>query len=156
MNCLSSLVLKLARALDVWAPVRWCALLSYAGLIGWLMLTPDEQVTDVLWLFPHIDKLLHFLVYGFLALLLRWALASHFRPRTDCLVVVTAAIGYGLFMELIQSQVATYVRSFEILDVVANGLGAVFFWWISQVFVRLADAAEKQSPGTGPDFEPPP
>lgn len=112
---------------------RWVICITYVGLITWLSLTPSRAFKPVLFWFPHLfpqaDKLVHFLMYGFLVALVRWAMAGQgMRWRPQGLWVPVAALVYGGLMEVAQLLLLPADRSFEVWDMVANGMGALVFW----------------------------
>lgn len=111
------------------AAMRCAVCGAYVVLVTWLSLVPGKFFIPAMALFPHADKLVHFLMYGFLVVLVRWAMAGYglrWRPRGFW--VPLAALVYGGLMELAQLLVVTADRSFEGWDVVANGVGALVFW----------------------------
>jgi len=127
------LPLQLLARLNPPAWVRWSVTAAYSIAVAWLMLAPSEVFVNVLWWFPHIDKLLHFLLYGFLVWLIRWAATAHCRKHALKFGFLTAACGaiaYGALMEIAQSLLAGYNRSFEWLDIASNSLGALCFWFL--------------------------
>ncbi len=75
--------------------LRWGLLLAYVGLITWLSLAPAQTFAGFPVFFPHQDKAAHFLLYGALVSLARWAMAAHWAVRPAFLVVVAGAIAYG-------------------------------------------------------------
>ncbi len=145
MKLLGPLLLGAARLMAVPAWIRWGVLAGYAGVVTWLMLTPSPPglVIKALDLFPQVDKVLHFLVYGVLALLLRWALTVHHQLRAGFTTVVLGAVAYGLFMECLQALLVAYARSFEWMDIVSNSLGAFAFWGGAEWLARRVAAAEQ-------------
>ena len=122
--------------------VRWGLLLAYASLVAWASLAPAEMFNRIPLLFLHQDKALHFLIYGVLVSLARWAMAAHWAVHPAFLVVVAGASAYGGLMEFLQRALVRYHRSFEVWDIIANTLGAVCFWWVSRwMFVPAPDGA---------------
>jgi VanZ family protein len=105
---------------------------AYAGFVTWVSLSPAETFADVPAILLRYDKVVHFVLYGMLASLLRWAMAAHWAVRPAFLVVVVGASAYGSFMEILQGALVRYHRSFELGDIVANTLGALCFWWVSR------------------------
>ena len=99
-----------------------------------------------------MDKVAHFFMYGGLVLLLRWALAGHWHFRMVSWIVIAGAAGYGLAMEIAQSLLVPYERSFQFGDLVANTVGAVFFWWggalmfVARNQMPLAGEADSSAP----------
>jgi VanZ family protein len=90
----------------------WVVLLAY------LSLRPSSTSPP---LFPHADKVFHLLFYGVLCVL---AFGSHSaKPNGKQLVYLAlTCFFYGIFLEFMQ-RFATKSRFFEILDIVANGMG---------------------------------
>lgn len=118
--------------------IRWGLLLAYTGLLTLVSLAPAEKFPVIPVLLPQQDKAIHFLLYGTLVWLARWAMAAHWMVRPAFLVVVAGAIAYGSLMEVLQGVLVNYHRHFEFGDIVANSLGALCFWWISRwIFVPL-------------------
>ncbi len=107
-------------------------LFAYAGLVAWVSLAPAETFDGIPTVFPQQDKAAHFLLYGVMVLLARWAMSAHWTLRPAFLVVVAGAIAYGSLMEVLQGVMVNYHRNFEFGDIVVNSLGAVCFWWSSR------------------------
>ncbi len=82
--------------------------------------------------FRYADKVLHFLIYGGFVALARWTLAAYWTLHLSFWPVVVGAIVYGGLMELLQSFIVSYGRSFEFLDLLANTLGALCFWFLTR------------------------
>lgn len=121
---------RLPRSVRPW---RWLVLLAYLGFLTWASLAPATTIAKFPLSFPYADKLFHFLIYGGLVAVARWTFAtsrltqlSTFNPQ-----LLFIAIAYGGLMELLQSLIVSYGRSFELLDVVANTLGALTFWLLT-------------------------
>ncbi len=112
--------------------LRWVVLVAYAGFVAWVSLSPPETFAAVPGILLRYSKAAHFLLYGVLVLLARWAMAAHWAVRPAFLVVVLGASAYGSLMEVLQGALVRYHRSFEFGDIVANTLGALCFWWISR------------------------
>jgi hypothetical protein len=153
--------------------VRWLVLFTYLGFLTWASLVPAEALGWFPLRFPYADKLVHFLIYGGLVAVARWALAPRASrpPRSNASMVqsvnpslpsplapsvppcgkssfslllsalpsaslLLAAIAYGGLIELLQSLIVSYGRSFEVLDLLANTLGALCFWWLTNPWFR--------------------
>lgn len=105
-------------ALLFWVPVA-----LYAGLIWYLSSRAVDFPIDR---FPLRDKGVHFLEYGFLALLTSFAIhRSRPEARFPLLGAVWITIGLGLVDELHQTYVPE--RSGDVLDLLADACGAVVF-----------------------------
>jgi hypothetical protein len=107
-------------------------LVAYVGFVTWVSLSPAETFAAIPGIFLRYDKAVHFLLYGVLVSLARWAMAAHWAVRPAFLVVVVGASAYGSLVEVLQGTLARYHRTFEFGDIVANTLGALCFWWISR------------------------
>lgn len=104
---------------------------AHAGLIAGLSLAP-------VWLFPPsagsvpgLDKVVHFVLYGLLGALLRWAQPPGRGGRRGA-AWVAAAAGYGLLMELLQLTLCAGSRGFSWGDALANTAGAAGGWALAQ------------------------
>ncbi len=106
------------------AGLRWLSVLGWAGIIGWLVTLPSDEIPDIGFP-PFRDKIGHAAVYGIWAILICWAAQKSFRALSRTGVVVLslfAATLYGIVLELYQPKVG---RHTDLLDVLANTTGAV-------------------------------
>jgi VanZ family protein len=106
----------------LWYPprlVRWGLVLGWMALIFFLSAQPDLPHPVSGWLDLLISSGAHFLLYGFLALLLRWALGDGDRRL---ILAFGLALLYGVSDEFHQSFVPGRVP--DLLDLVSDGLGA--------------------------------
>lgn len=129
------------------AALRWGVCALYVAFVTWLSLAPTTVFKPVLKLFPQADKVAHFLMYGFLVVVVRWAMTGsgvHWRPQGIWLPVL--ALVYGSLMELAQLLLVPADRSFEVWDMVANGVGALVFWGACNLWTscRLRTAESKK------------
>ena len=117
--------------------LRWSVCAIYVALITWLSLAPATVFNGLTASFTHADKILHFLMYGLLVWLIRWALSGGgWGWRWSGWWVPLVALGYGALMEGAQSLLVRADRSFEVWDMVANGVGALVFWWLASAWQR--------------------
>jgi len=94
---------------------------------------PDISLEDIPW----IDKVCHFLAYGFLML---WF--AQLYVRTIFWVLATLFFVMGVSLEVAQS--LTEDRFFEVADMVANGVGVGFGWFAASAGLNsLFQAFEK-------------
>jgi len=63
-------------------------LAAYAGFVTWVSLSPAETFAGVPAVFLRYSKAAHFLLYGVMVSLARWAMAAHWAVRPAFLVVV--------------------------------------------------------------------
>jgi VanZ family protein len=126
--------------------MRWGVCVAYVALVTWLSLAPSRVFYPALTQFSHADKLGHFLMYGFFVVVLRWAMSgSGMRWRPQGLWVPLTALVYGALMEVAQLLLVPSDRSFEVGDMLANGLGALGFWGACNLWslCRLRTAPRK-------------
>ena len=113
------------------AALLWCA------IIFWLS-SQSEPPKATWWLFeiPGIDKIAHAGIYGILAGLVALGIRlSYEGVRRDVLfaVPVGSAILYGMSDEI--HQIFVPYRTFDLLDLLADGLGASVVMWFLCRFV---------------------
>ena len=86
---------------------------------------PEEDTPD--FKIPHADKIGHFAFYFFASILgcfvLREKTRGQFKPNNAMLTALISMIIYGIIIEVFQ-RVFTVERTADILDVLANSLGA--------------------------------
>ncbi len=96
-----------------------CALISFT-LLFLLTVTPAIQGAM---LFPHIDKLFHFIAFAGVSFAFLFAYVELSRK-----LLFFSLSAIGLCIEIIQYYVPG--RSFSWLDLLADCLGALFIYWI--------------------------
>jgi VanZ family protein len=74
-------------------------------------------------LFPHADKIVHFILYGILTFLMITYRKEKFVDESKLIVLIT--FFWGFTIELLQHY-CTINRQFELLDLGANILGIIF------------------------------
>jgi VanZ family protein len=74
-------------------------------------------------LFPHVDKLVHFILYGILTFLMILYRKEKFIEESKLILLI--AFSWGFTIELLQHY-CTINRQFELLDLGANFLGIIF------------------------------
>lgn len=95
-------------------------------LLAVLSLMPGGQGEFLLFGIPHIDKIGHFGMYAVWAFLVFLAWKSNSNRSSTRVMWYTFLLGTltGVFLEYGQ-YIMTLGRSFEFLDMVANGIGAL-------------------------------
>jgi len=121
--------------------VRAATCLAYLTFLTWLLLAPAATVGRWYPNFQHADKALHFLSFGVLVLLARFAFPDPRHLAVPGWLVPVLALAYGAAIEVTQGLLVQYHRSFEWGDIAANGLGAVSFWYLSGSL--LADGRDR-------------
>jgi VanZ family protein len=103
------------------APWRWVLLLLLA-LVSWLAFMPQDFNDRGL----PLDKLRHLLAFAVLA----WVGCQAWGSERGRLPAVAAGLfGYGLFIELVQSQIPSRVAS--VGDLASNTLGITLGLWMA-------------------------
>ncbi|RQP13836.1 MAG: VanZ family protein [Chryseobacterium sp.] len=111
---------RLTKIFRVVLPIYW-AFLTY------MLLRPGVENKEYWFMFPHIDKLMHFSIFGFLAVCVLFAF-----PRLRFLMFVQLMLAYGILTEILQD-IMGYGRSLELLDIVADILGALVGYGIYRI-----------------------
>ncbi|MCE1199757.1 MAG: VanZ family protein [Marinilabiliales bacterium] len=102
--------------------VRIALLIFYVAIIAFLSLMPPEDIPKVE-VMPNFDKVVHFLMYFGLTLLLCWTAYADQKPMRILLILLVVVL-WGLFMEESQ-KVLALGRSFEWTDELANSFGSL-------------------------------
>lgn len=112
------------------AGYRWALTLVFVALIIGLSVTPGVARPDdnlFSWLYagtpPTAQKVLHVIIYGLLAFLWMWTLASIESTRTRLAVALVLALGLGVALEWYQTKVPG--RFGTLIDVLLNAAGAI-------------------------------
>jgi VanZ family protein len=116
--------------LFVWLPpVAWALLIGY-------LLTASFEVEPEPWMFPHLDKIIHIILFATLAWLLwpAWhtRLTGH-RSAAVWLSFLIAAL-YGAATEYLQTLLPD--RHGNLWDAAANTLGAATVWWAPRLWAK--------------------
>jgi Predicted integral membrane protein len=93
--------------------------------------------------FEGFDKVVHFLMYFPLAILLCWNLRADKQQRRIFLAIFFA-VGWGIYMEFLQLTMHLG-RSFSWFDELANMLGSLFGAWLFGIVVKkFSKAGERK------------
>ena len=105
---------------------RWILCGAYSMGIFLVSLMPSKTLKGILTHIgiPHKDKVLHFAMYGVLAVLVMWALRVRRIRGSLVFEVISGCFLYGALIEVLQHTVAAGDRHFSWADMIANGLGA--------------------------------
>lgn len=120
----------------------------YLPAMGWIVLIlflctmPGSQIPKLTWLDKlHADKVVHFILFGGTVILLAY---GYFKQKghisfPGLLSIAFVVTLYGLAIEFIQKYLVPN-RSFELLDVLADGagalMGALIFRLIGKRFLK--------------------
>ncbi len=108
--------------------IRMAIAFSYLVLIFFLSLSTSPSLFRISPGFPGFDKIAHFLLYGSLAVLLRWVFWNHSFKNVKGAWVLIGIFIYGFLMEIMQALFTNDMRTFGWGDTMANIAGAVIFW----------------------------
>ena len=108
----------------LWLLLGWLyvLLLLYGSLI---------RVPDINTYLDHTDKLIHFLLYFILA---GWFIQLYSR-HSQRMVILGGAIVLGIVIEFLQG--LTGYRSFDLLDALANSIGAISAFLLANTSMAL-------------------
>jgi len=109
--------------------IFWTLVITYLSLA-----TLDTSIGSSIKI-KNKDKIVHFVFYFLFTLL--WVFYTSFRQFKfkKSLIVLLVAIVYGVIMEFFQG-IFTITRSADVLDVIANSLGAFFGWTLSKIYLQ--------------------
>ena len=111
----------------VWLAVGW----GLVAAIVWLSLTPSPPKVD----FEQSDKVGHFLAYGGVMF---W-FSQLYARRSAQLAYALGFAAMGVALEFIQGW--TGYRSFELLDMLADGVGVALGWAAALILPRVLPRA---------------
>lgn len=103
--------------------LRWASVLAYVMVLTMLLVRKLSEMPIML--FPHADKVAHFVAFGLLGMLLLRAMTNPRSEKPSIWVQVGAIvipIGYAVLMEFVQVRVG---RDFSIGDMAAGASGIV-------------------------------
>lgn len=110
------------------AGVKWFLAAGWSGIIWTLLTLPSEKTPDIGFI-PLGDKLGHVALYCVWSILICWAANTSLRALSVIgirFLVVLAAIVYGSALEVYQAGIG---RDMDIVDIIADALGAVAGQW---------------------------
>lgn len=125
----------------------WAPLLLWMGLIFWLSSRPASDLPKVS--VPGADKVVHFVEFGGLGVLLQRALlfgGPGMSVGSAAAVAIAGAAAYGVSDELHQSLAPEKQRHASVGDVVADVLGATAFVAGYSMYVRRRRPASGEAP----------
>ena len=111
---------------------RVCSL-AWAGLTWYLTTTPDFHPSPDTLISFFLSNGGHFIFFGILAVLLRLSITTKYHKSTTYYALVITCL-YGLLIELVQRHIPG--RSFSLIDLSLDSLGAIFFLAIINRYLR--------------------
>ncbi|TAG10816.1 MAG: hypothetical protein EAZ35_10120 [Sphingobacteriia bacterium] len=123
-----------------WKNGRLKSLLFFSILLTSLVLftLPGSKVPTISWLnIPHLDKIIHNIIFFSLSTSLYIWLAAAFPPikKKGVIVMILILVGYGIAIEFIQDNLIEG-RSFEIKDILADTSGCLIFFICYLIYRR--------------------
>ena len=98
---------------------------AWSVIIVIASLNSSENLNEIKFDIPGLDKMVHFIMYGVLSFLLLWTVDKVSKTRLklqNLIVVILVSSGFGILMEILQKTLTT-VRNFDIYDIIANIIG---------------------------------
>jgi len=93
--------------------------LAYMTLITIISLSNFDSASK--FQFPHMDKLIHCLIY-FIFYLLVFNTTKVYKLKKSLIISIIFSVGFGILIEVCQP-IFTLNRQFEVLDILANAAG---------------------------------
>jgi VanZ family protein len=117
---------------------RWIPPIIWGILLAVLSLMPTGDSQIFLFHIPYMDKVAHFGMYVIWAFLVVYAWTSNSSLGVKKVIWLTFLFGtfLGIILEFGQYSMS-FGRSFEIADVVANGVGSIVGAWLGKLYYKL-------------------
>ncbi|WP_342772851.1 VanZ family protein [Epilithonimonas xixisoli] len=103
----------------------------YWAFLTYMLLRPGVENKEYFFMFPHLDKLIHFTIFFLLGFFFRVRF-----PKVSILYYFLILISYALLTEILQD-VMKWGRSLEVLDAIADTLGLSFAYYIYNKYVKF-------------------
>ncbi len=99
--------------------VFWAVFISVVCLMNFNEVPQVNKIN-----IPHLDKMVHFVLYSIFAILCLWSINSNQQFLKKAVGVFLFCVAFGILIECLQDYFTT-TRSAELLDVLANTFGVV-------------------------------
>ena len=109
--------------------IFWTLIVTYLSLV-----TLDSSIGSSIKI-QNKDKMVHFVFYFLVTILWVFYVSFYQFNFKKSLIVLFAAIVYGILMEFFQGFFTT-TRSADLLDIIANSFGAFFGWTFSKRYLQ--------------------
>ena len=103
----------------------------YWAFLTYMLLRPGVENKEYFFMFPHLDKLIHFTIFFLLGFFFRLRF-----PKTPLLYFFFILISYALLTEILQD-IMKLGRSLEVLDAVADTLGLSLSYYIYNKYEKF-------------------
>ncbi len=117
-------------------------------LIAWIIYEADKGIDNPLIKLgekiPLGDKIGHFMIYGLLALLLNFTLSNHKLTirRVTVYTSIVIVLSFAILEEI--TQIAFASRTFDLIDILFDVLGVIFFMFLSNAILMIYTLPTKQ------------
>lgn len=102
----------------------------YWAILTFLLLAPASETHKIKWFhFPGLDKVVHFGTFLILGLVFKLAF-----PKKQFISYMMLMLIYGLATEILQDEM-NWGRSLDLLDLLADTLGAILGFILSQLLL---------------------
>lgn len=130
-----------------WATRRnplW-AVLCTVGIAALSLWPRPPEPPQALW-FPHMDKVVHFVMYTAYAAVLAWTFRGESRTWRAVIAIAAYGTAFGIAMELLQAAMPALDRSLSALDMAANAAGSLAGAMASRRTVPVSGRVRCRSP----------
>ncbi|WP_117596610.1 VanZ family protein [Chryseobacterium sp. FH1] len=103
----------------------------YWAFLTYMLLRPGVENKEYFFMFPHLDKLIHFTIFFLLGFFFRVRF-----PKVNLLYYFLILGSYALLTEILQDTM-NWGRSLEFLDAVADTLGLALAYYIYNRYVKF-------------------
>nr|WP_248874415.1 VanZ family protein [Epilithonimonas zeae] len=103
----------------------------YWAFLTYMLLRPGLENQEYAFMFPHLDKLIHFTIFFLLGFFFRLRF-----PKTSLLYFFLILVSYALLTEILQD-IMKLGRSLEVLDAVADTLGLSLSYYIYNKYEKF-------------------
>ena len=103
----------------------------YWAFLTYMLLRPGVENKEYFFMFPHLDKLIHFTIFFLLGFFFRVRF-----PKASLLYYFLILVSYALLTEILQDTM-NWGRSLEFLDAVADTLGLSLAYYIYNRYVKF-------------------
>ena len=118
--------------------MRYLPPVLFFAFICWIIYETDMGMYNPFVAFtktiPHGDKFAHFLLYGCLTFLVNYS-SNFSRVKIGGYPILVGIVAVGAFAFLEElTQIGFATRNFQVLDLISDALGILFFSWLSLYF----------------------
>ena len=107
--------------------ITWLPAMAWSVIIVIASLNSSNNLTEIRFDVPGMDKIVHLVMYGVLCFLLFCAVEKsrkQYLKMQTLLLIILGSSAFGILMEVLQKTM-TSVRNFDIYDIYANIIGVL-------------------------------